>query len=204
MHAPETAPASRPPPDPSAGRRLEWATIAWNAIEVGVTVALGVAARSLALIAFGVDSLVEIFASLVVVWHMGGRGTRARARRAPALRLVAVAFALLAVALLAGVAHGLLAHQRPESSPWGMAYLGVTAVVMFVLAAMKRRVADGVDDEPLRAEAGMTFLDGCLAVGVLAALAANAALGWWWADPAAAGLVALVALVEARDNWKAA
>jgi divalent metal cation (Fe/Co/Zn/Cd) transporter len=203
VHAAAAVPEAPNPPNSPAGRRLEWLTIGWNAMEVGVTVALGVAAGSLALVAFGVDSLVEIFASLVVVWHMNDRGAKQGGRRTPALRLVSVAFGLLAVSLLAGAVDGIISDRRPDSSPWGMAYLGITALVMFALASLKRRAAVGVDDDPLRAEASMTFLDGCLAVGVLAALAANATLGWWWADPAAAGIVGAAAGWAARENWKA-
>lgn len=183
---------------------LEWATIAWNALEVVVTVALGLAANSLALVAFGMDSLVEIVASFAVVWHMTEDTARTARRRAPALRLVALAFALLAAYLMAGALHAVLAGQRPDSSPWGMAYLAATAVAMFVLARVKRSLGDGMSKAPFVAETSMTFLDGCLAVGVLAALAATAAFGWWWADSAAAGLIAVAAASHSVRNFRAA
>ena len=208
MHAPAATQSEKPEPNPPRRRALflEWLTIAWNGFEVVVTVGLGLAAHSLALIAFGMDSLVEIFASLVVVWHLGGDGTAAAAspRRRRALRLVALAFVLLAGYLVASATHALLTHQQPDSSPVGMAYLAVTAVVMFTLARAKQRLGQQTGDGPLQAEASMTFLDGWLALSILAALAANAVLGWWWADPAAAGLIAVAALGEARGNWKEA
>ena len=187
------------------GRRLQWATIAWNCLEVFVTVGLGLMAKSLALIAFGLDSLIEVFASLVVVWHMrphdeATRGDRDRL----ALRLVAVAFAVLAGYLLFASGRSLLLQERPEASPWGIAYLGVTAVVMFSLARLKSRVATRLDSGPFAAEAAMTFLDGWLATSILVALALNALFGWWWADPAAAIIVALVAAREAREGWEEA
>src|SRR5947209_13317279 len=116
------------------GSRLQWATIAWNTIEVFVTIGLGVAAGSLALIAFGLDSLVEVFASLVVIWHMnpGIEGHRAdRDRRA--MRLVGAAFALLApYTVVSGVRH-LVLGEHSDSSPAGIAYLLVTAIVIFSL-----------------------------------------------------------------------
>lgn len=184
------------------GRRLQWATIAWNSLEVFVTIGLGIAARSLALIAFGLDSLVEVFASLVVIWHMnpGAEGHHAR-RDGRALRLVGIAFALLAVYLVVAGVRNVLSHEKAGTSPVGIAYLAVTAVVMFSLAAWKRRVGDRLDSEPFRAEASMTFLDGCLSSSILVALALNLLFGWWWADPAAALLIGVAAAREAVERW---
>lgn len=195
--------------DPAAteriGRRLQLATIAWNSLEVFVTIGLGIVARSLALVAFGLDSLVEVFASLVVLWHMspGSGGHRAQ-RDGRAMRLVGVAFAVLAAYLLIAGTRQLVSHEVPEASPLGIAYLAVTAGVMFGLARWKRRVGDALDSDPFRAEASMTFLDGCLATSILTALALNWAFGWWWSDPAAAILVGAVAAREARDAWREA
>jgi divalent metal cation (Fe/Co/Zn/Cd) transporter len=175
--------------------KLEWATVAWNVMEVFVTIGLGVTARSVALIAFGLDSVVEIFASVVVVWQL--RASRVgRERTIRALRLVGLAFFLLAACLLAGAIETLVSGRHPDDSLAGIAYLGVTAVVMFTLSWRKRALSDTVDSHPLVHEARITFLDGVLATSVLLALAANAALGWWWADPIAAILVALAAIAE--------
>lgn len=184
------------------GRRLQWATIAWNSVEVFVTIGLGIAAGSLALIAFGLDSLVEVFASLVVIWHMnpGTDGHQAHRDR-KAMRLVAVAFGVLAGYLLVAGVRQLASQNQPDASPIGIAYLGMTAVVMFSLARWKRRVGQGLGSDPFGAEASMTFLDGCLATSILAALALNLAFGWWWADPLAALLIGAVAAREARKSW---
>jgi len=184
------------------GRRLQWATIAWNSIEVFVTIGLGIAAGSLALIAFGLDSLVEVFASLVVIWHMnpGADGHQAHRDR-KAMRLVAVAFGVLAAYLLVAGFRQLASQDQPDASPIGIAYLGMTAVVMFSLARWKRRVGQALDSDPFGAEASMTFLDGCLATSILTALALNLAFGWWWADPLAALLIGAVAAREARESW---
>jgi divalent metal cation (Fe/Co/Zn/Cd) transporter len=181
------------------GRRLQFATIAWNAMEVVVTIGLGVVAGSLALIAFGLDSLVEVFASLVVVWYIADHAAEGRVTRA--LRLVGLAFALLGGYLLVASAYSLITREVADSSPIGILYLGVTAVVMFSLARVKRRVAKVARSEPLAAEASMTFLDGWLATGILLALALNAGVGLWWADPAAAALVAFFCFREAAENW---
>jgi divalent metal cation (Fe/Co/Zn/Cd) transporter len=178
---------------------LELATIGWNLVEVVVTIGLGMAAASLALVAFGLDSLVEVFASVVVIWYIGNHHAERRAMHA--LRLVAVAFAVLGVYLLAASMYNLTAGDMPRNSPLGIAYLAVAASAMFVLAHKKRTLARGAHSGPLAAEANMTFLDGCLATSILVALILNAVWGMWWADPAAALLVALFCFHEAVANW---
>lgn len=180
---------------------LEYATIVWNLGEAVLTIGLGVVAGSLALIGFGTDSIIEMFASAVVVWHVRpGHETDHPERTRLALRLVALAFALLAVVLAGAAIRDLVTERRAGESPFGIAYLGVTAVVMFSLAAAKRRLAGRLDSAPLRSEAAMTFLDGILSMATLTGLALNAGLGWWWADPAAALVVAVAAANEAREN----
>jgi divalent metal cation (Fe/Co/Zn/Cd) transporter len=181
------------------GRRYELATIAWNAMEVFVTIGLGLAAGSLALVAFGLDSLVEVFASVVVIWYIGNHHAEDRARHA--LRLVAVAFGVLGVYLLGASISNLVQGEVADSSPVGIAYLAVTACVMFWLARRKRALARAAHSEPLGAEAQLTFLDGCLATGILVALVLNAAWGIWWADPGAAALVAVFCFREAVTTW---
>jgi divalent metal cation (Fe/Co/Zn/Cd) transporter len=181
--------------------RLEYATIAWNLGEAVLTVALGMAAGSLALIGFGTDSVIEVFASSVVVWHVRpGHDLDRPQRTRLALRLVAVAFGTLAVVLAAASLHDLTSGRKAGHSIIGIAYLGMTACVMFVLAIWKRRVARRLDSVPLHSEASMTFLDGILSVLTLTGLALNAALGWSWADPAAALIVAAAAMREAQQN----
>jgi len=184
------------------GRRLQYATIAWNLMEVFVTIGLGVAAGSLALVAFGLDSLVEVFASVVVVWYLVDHDATGRARRA--LRLVAIAFGVIGTYLIAASVYNLVSGEQAASSPFGIAYLAITAVVMFTLARLKRSNARAIGSQPLAAEASMTFLDGCLAGGILVALACNTVAGWWWADPAAAMLVSAFCAREAVATWREA
>lgn len=178
--------------------RLELLTIAWNVMEVFVTVGLGIAAGSLALIAFGLDSLVEIFASFVVLWQLRGEGS---ARTRHAMLLVALAFFTLAVVLSAGAVYTLAAGHRADDSMWGVACLALTAGVMFTLAYRKWRLGEELDNHPLEHEARITFLDGCLATGVLLALAATIVFGWWWADPLAAIIVGVACVPEGLDAW---
>ena len=184
---------------------LEYGTIAWNIAESAITVGLGIAAGSLALIGFGTDSLVEIFASLVIVWHMvPGHSSDSPQRTATALRLVGTAFLLLAMLLAAFSVRDLATGRRPEESIWGIAFLALTVAVMFSLAFAKRRIAEKLDSAPLRAEATMSLLDGFLATATLLGLAMNAWFGIWWADPAAALVISVAAINEARENWSEA
>lgn len=121
------------------GERLQWATIAWNLMEVVVTIWLGLRANSLALIAFGLDSIVEVFASLVVIWYIADHDSTGRALRA--MRLVAIAFAVLGTYLVAAGISSLVGGSAAEASPWGIAYLALTAIAMFTLAILKRKAA---------------------------------------------------------------
>ncbi len=195
----------QPSPDVRRALALEYATVAWNVGEAFLTVGLGAVAGSLALIAFGATSVVEVFASMVVIWHLKPGDQPDLARRTfQALRLVATAFLVLGVALGATSIRDLVSGRVAGESWWGVAYLAVTAVVMFVLANAKKRLAERYGLEPLQAEATMTYLDGVLSLGTLAGLVLNAAFGLWWADPLAALFVSVFALNEARENWQEA
>ena len=185
--------------------RLEYATVGWNVGEAVLTIALGAIASSLALIGFGTVSIVEVFASIVIVWHLRPNGHRPDAERtARAHRLVGIAFAVLSVTLLVVSTRDIVTGRRPDESFWGIVYLAVTALVMFGLSYAKRRIANRIDSTPLEAEASMTFLDGILSTATMLGLLLNATLGWWWADPAAAFLVGIAAASEARENWEEA
>lgn len=182
------------------GLNLEYGTIAWNVGEAVITLALGAIAGSIALLGFGAVSVVEVFASSVVVWHLRRPGGTDLRSTALALRLIAVAFAGLSLAIFLVAANDLASGHRAEDSPVGIAYLAVTALVMFALAAAKRRTAQELGSEPLASEATVTFLDGVLSLSTLAGLALNATLGIWWADPVAGMVVAVFAVNEARET----
>jgi divalent metal cation (Fe/Co/Zn/Cd) transporter len=185
------------------GRWWEYGTTIWNTLEAFIAIGSGLAAHSLGLVAFGLDSCVEVFASVVVLWHLAGaREDQSPARARRAMRLIGCAFAFLGVYLLGSAIHGFAAHVRPESSPVGAIFMAATVVVMFVLAWGKRRTGLALGSRPLLANASMTLLDGCLAAGIFTALILDTIAGWWWADPLAAGVVAIVALNEARQAFK--
>ena len=185
------------------GMRLEYGTIAWNIGEALLTIALGMAATSLALIGFGSVSIIEVFASGVVVWHMlPGHEHNDPIRTRRALRLTAGAFGALAVALIVFAARDLITGREASESIAGIVYLFITAIVMFSLAVAKRKTATELGSAPLHSEANMTFLDGVLSTATLIGLALNAFVGLWWADPLAALLVGIAAGNEARETWQ--
>ena len=187
------------------GRRLEYGTTVWNSLEAIVAITTGLLSHSLALAAFGLDSCIEVVASLVVLWHLGGASEDDEPGRARhAMRLIAAAFGGLGAFLAADAVRGALSHEKSKPSVIGIGFMAATVIVMLALAWGKRRTGMELRNRPLIANASMTFIDGCLAGAVLVALGVDRAAGWWWADPLAAGVVALVALNEARDNWGAA
>jgi len=169
------------------GLQLEYATLAWNVVEIGFLVYAAVAARSVALAGFAIDSMIEIFASLVVVWQLKGTGVAHGERRA--VRLIGLAFFGLAIYIAGQIAVTLALGIRPDSSPLGIAWLAATCLVMLGLAAGKARTGAELGNPVLRAEAKVTLIDGSLAAGILAGLLLNALAGWWWADIAAGIIV---------------
>ncbi len=178
------------------GFLLEYVTLGWNVAGIVVLAVAAVAARSVALAGFGLDSLIEIGASVVVVWELSGTGEE-RQRRG--LRLIGSAFTALAVYLLIQSTVVLAAGYRPGHSLPGIAWTALTAAVMFALAAGKARTGRALGNPVLRTEGRVTMVDGILATAVLAGLALNAAAGWWWADPAAGYVLVYYAAREARE-----
>jgi len=180
------------------GLWLEYATLGWNVVGSGVVLFAAGLAGSVALAGFGLDSLIEIFASVVVVWQLTGSATPHRERRA--MKLIGAAFCALAIYVLAQSSYTMLAQVHPATSPGGIAWLALTCVAMLALAWSKARTGRALHNPVLETEARVTLVDAYLAGAVLAGLVLNALLGWWWADPAA-GLV--IVYYGAREGWHA-
>lgn len=176
------------------GLALESVTLGWNMVGVVVLAALAIRSGSIALAGFGLDSLIEIGASAVVLWELSGTG-EARQRRA--LRLIGVAFLLLAVYLLVASLGALATGHRPDGSTGGIIWTAITAAVMFTLAALKARTGRGLGNPVLITEGRVTFIDGLLATAVLLGVALDTVLGWWWADPLAGLVIVYYAVREA-------
>ena len=174
---------------------LEYVTLSWNVAGIVVLALAAVSARSVALAGFGLDSLIEIAASTVVVWELSGTGQE-RQRRG--MRLIGYAFAALAVYLLAQSTVVLVSGYHPRHSVPGIIWTAASAAVMFALAAGKAQIGRALDNPVLRTEGRVTMIDGILATAVLAGLVLNTALGWWWADPAAGYLLVFYAAREVR------
>lgn len=181
------------------GRHLEWVTLSWNVVGIVVLAIAAIAARSVALAGFGLDSLIEIGASTVVLWELADAGAR---RERGALRLIGVAFVLLALYLAVQSSIVLALGDHPGHSMLGILWTGSTAVAMFTLAAGKAATGRALDSPVLRTEGKITTVDGILALAVLAGLVLNAALGWWWADPAAGYVLLYYGAREAREALK--
>jgi divalent metal cation (Fe/Co/Zn/Cd) transporter len=197
---PEMAsPPRRPAADDSEllrrGMALERITLAWNVVGIVVLAWAAIVARSVALAGFGLDSLVEIGASTVVLWELSGTD---ESRRNQALRLIGVAFVALALYIAVQSVIVLAAGYHPKHSAVGIVWTAITAAVMFGLATAKGRTGRALDNPVLITEGRVTFVDGLLATSVLLGLTLNATAGAWWADPLAGFVIVFYGLKEAR------
>ena len=179
------------------GRRLEYTTLGWNVVGIVVLAIGAIVARSVALAGFGLDSLIEIGASTVVLWELADV---AEERQHRAMRLIGSSFAALVIYLAIQSTLVLVAGFHPRHSILGIVWTAITAAVMFTLATGKGRTGAALDNPVLRTEGRVTLVDGILATAVLLGLVLNAAAGWWWADPAA-GYV--LVFYGAREAWVA-
>ena len=180
-------------------RQLAWLTICWNVVEGLVAVSSGVIDGSLALLGFGLDSFIEVFAGVVVLWQLRP-GEEARERQA--LRLIAFSFFALAAYVTFEAGRGLLVGDEAGESPVGVGLAAVSLVVMPVLAWAKRRTGRGLGNRVVMADATETSLCAYLSVVLIVGLMLNAMLGWWWADPLAALVIAGLAVREGREAWR--
>jgi len=178
---------------------LAWFTIAWNTIEGIVAVGAGIAAGSIALVGFGLDSGVEVFAGAVVVWQLRGLSEDKEQR---ALRLIAVSFFALAAYTIAEATRDLLATDHAGTSRVGLVLAAVSLLVMPMLAVAKRRTGQQLGNTVVVADSTETALCSYLSAILLAGLVLNATLGWWWADPLAALGIAALALREGHEAWR--
>lgn len=177
------------------GRWLTWTTLLYNVAESVISLVAGVLAGSVALIGFGLDSVIEVSASGAAIWrlkHDADPHRRERAERT-ALRSIGWSFLALAAWVAFDAVRALVAAEPPDESPLGIAIAALSLVVMPALARAKRKVAATLSSSALTAEARQTDICFYLSALLLAGLALNAWLGWWWADPAAA--LAMVPLI---------
>lgn len=179
------------------GLGLEYATLGWNVIGLGVLATAALAAGSPALAGFGLDSLIEVFASLVVVWQLKGVH---KDREGRAMLLIGAAFAVLAAYLVIQLVVVFASGVRPATSGAGIVWTALTFVAMLALAWGKIRTGRAMGNPVLRAEGKVTLVDAFLAGAVLAGLVLNAMFGWWWADPLAGVVIIYYAAREASHT----
>lgn len=183
-------------------RLLAWGGNAWHLIEFGIALGAGIAASSIALIAFGVDSLIEALAGLVIVWRFtAGRGSSELAERR-AQRLIAATYFVLVAYIGVEAIRDLAGGERPEASWIGIGLAAFTAPTMPLLALAKRRVGLRLGSSATVSEAGQNLICAYLSIALLVGLLSNALAGLWWADPAAALVIAAVALREGVESWR--
>lgn len=181
------------------GRKLEAATLGWNVIGVFVLAYAAIQAKSVALAGFGIDSLIEIGASTVVLWELADVNAERQPR---AMHLIGVAFVGLAVYLGIQSTVVLVIGFHPHRSVLGIIWTAVTAVAMFGLAFGKAKTGSALNNPVLQTEGRITMIDGILATAVLAGLVLNAAAGWWWADPLAGYVLLYYAVREAAASLR--
>ena len=169
------------------GRRLEYLTILWNSLEALIGIAAGIIAGSIALVGFGVDSVIEVSSGAVVLWRLRSDACDERAERRErlALKLVGLSFFALAIYVAAEAVKALWLRQAPERSVAGIGLAAASLVAMPLLARAKRRVARSLASGALHADSRQTDLCAYLSAILLGGLVLNATLGWWWADPVA-------------------
>jgi len=183
-------------------RRLAWGGNVWHVAEFTIAMAAGVSASSIALVAFGIDSLIEVLAGSVVVWLFTGRRLHSDTAERRAQRAIALSFVLLAAYVTVESLRTLLGSGHPDPSWVGIGLAAVTAPTMPLLARAKRRVGRRLGSAATVSEGTQNLLCAYLSVALLVGLGANAILGWWWADPLAGLAIAAVAAREGLESWR--
>ena len=184
-------------------RALSWASLAWMTIEGAAGLAAGIAAASIALTGWALSSVVEGLASVIVIWRFTGSRTRSETAEHTAQKAVAVSFWLLAPYVAIESARKLIAAQHPGTSALGIIVTALSLAIMPVLGIAKHRLGTRLNSGATAGEGTQNLLCAYLAGAVLAGLAANAWLGWWWLDPLIGLAVAAAAIREGLESWRA-
>jgi divalent metal cation (Fe/Co/Zn/Cd) transporter len=181
------------------GFLLEYASMAWMTAEAAIAITAGVIASSIALVGFGLDSVIEFFAAAIVVWQLRGEGVDRQTR---AVRLIGVTFFALAVYLTVQSLRDLAGHARPGQSAAGLVVAAAALIVMPLLAVAKRRTGRALGNKALIADSAESALCAFTSAAALLGVGLNEWAGWWWADPAAGLVIAALALREGLEAWE--
>jgi divalent metal cation (Fe/Co/Zn/Cd) transporter len=196
VHAPERARLER------QARLLAWGGIGYHFVEFAVALFAGLAAGSIALIGFGADSLIEALAGFVVLWLFTGARIGSHSAERRAQQMIAASFFVLAAYVAVESVRSLVSGHEPNVSWLGIGLAAFTIPTMPLLAHVKRGIGNRLHSAATVKEASQTQLCAYLAVALLIGLLANALVGWWWADPAAALVIAAVAVREGVESWR--
>jgi divalent metal cation (Fe/Co/Zn/Cd) transporter len=183
-------------------RLLAWGGNAWHFVEFAIAVGAGIAAGSIALIGFGADSLIESLAGFIIIWRFGARRAHLETTERRAQQLVALSYFVLVAYIGVEAIRTLALGDQPETSWVGIGLAAFTAPTMPLLAHAKRRVGRRLGSAATVSEAEQNQICAYLSVALLVGLLLNALSGWWWADPAAALVIAAVAAHEGREAWR--
>jgi divalent metal cation (Fe/Co/Zn/Cd) transporter len=203
------APAEAPRIDRSTYERLarrarvlSWLSLAWMTVEGAVAISAGLVASSIALVGFGLDSAIEGFASLVIVWRFTGSRMFSATAERRAQKLVAIQFFLLAPYVGVESVRALVGGERPDETLVGIALAASSVVLMPLLGIAKQRIADQIGSAATKGEGRQNMLCAYLAAALLVGLIGNAVAGAWWLDPLVGLLIAAVAVKEGREAWR--
>lgn len=183
-------------------RQLAWGGNAWHLVEFAIAVGAGIAAGSVALVGFGIDSAIEALAAGVIVWLFSGSRVGSHVAERRAQQLIAASYAILVLYLVVESVRDLAGSHHPAVSWVGIGLAAFTAPTMPLLAAAKRRVGRRLNSSAMVSEAAQNQICAYLSIALLVGLLANALGGWWWADPAAALVIAALAGKEGIDSWR--
>jgi divalent metal cation (Fe/Co/Zn/Cd) transporter len=183
-------------------RLLSWLSLGWMTIEGAVAIAAGIAASSIALVGFGLDSAIEGFASVIIIWRFSGHRVFSHSAEERAQKLVAVQFFLLAPYVGVESIRALIVGEHPEVSWVGIGLAVGSVVLMPLLAIAKERLADRLGSAATKGEGRQNMLCAYLAGALLVGLLGNAIVGAWWLDPSVGLLIAAVAVKEGAEAWR--
>jgi divalent metal cation (Fe/Co/Zn/Cd) transporter len=206
MNQPDAEVAHRASPEwlqaAARARALSWLSLVWMGAEGAIAITAGILAGSIALVGFGIDSAIEGFASAIIVWRFTGHRMFSDRAEQRAQKLVAIQFFLLAPYVAFEAIQHLATSERPEVSVLGMVLTATSLVGMPFLGIAKQRLANTLGSSATYGEGTQNLLCAYLAGAVLIGLVGNAALGWWWLDPLAALVIAVVAVREGIETWR--
>jgi divalent metal cation (Fe/Co/Zn/Cd) transporter len=183
-------------------RLLSWISLGYMAVEGLVAIAAAIVADSVALLGFGLDSVIEGLASVIIIWRFTGTRTLSPTGEAQAQKAVAITFFLLAPYVAYEAVAALIDRSRAETSWVGIGLAITSLIVMPLLGIAKKRLANRLGSAATRGEGVQNLLCAYLAMAVLAGLLANTLWGWWWLDPIVALGIAALALWEGIESWR--